>query len=72
MDTCPRKLLLDNDELVALFEERRRPSGLALTTAAVQGLSILEDAVSWRMDDEIESAKATAAAQAKLAKEGGR
>jgi len=62
---------LENDELVAIFTERRRPSGSGLTTAAVQALAVVEDAVSWRMDAEIADAKAVAAAQAKLKGGGG-
>jgi hypothetical protein len=56
---------------VAIFTERRRPSGSGLTTAAVQALAVVEDAVSWRMDAEIADAKAVAAAQAKLKGGGG-
>lgn len=58
-------------DLVQLFAERRRPSGRPLTTAAVEAMDLIEDALAWRMDAEVEAAKAEAEAVAKLKKAGG-
>lgn len=66
--TCPRRLLLQNPDVVPLFALRRSCDGQVgldgaqvLTSAALEGLDVIADAVAWRTDDDARQAAAKAA-----------
>lgn len=72
-DTCPRRLLLQNSDVAEVYTIRRRVGehpglsiGEQLTTMAMDALDVVDDAVAWRHDEEIEKSKRDANADREL------
>lgn len=75
---CPRRHLLDNPDLVEVYTLRRRTgeavgldAGDKLSTAAMDALDTVSDAVAWRLDEQMKKHEREAKANRDL-KGGGR